>query len=137
MAAVGAGRQLLFVSIISLILNALCSAILVSVYGYMGAAWGGLIAKYAWTVPVTFLILSRKLDTNVLSLLPWAKLLRTLLLAVVSTIPVYYMRSSLSIDIAFIDLVLSGVVYGAAYLLFLFAVDRSSFSEFKRIIYKK
>lgn len=72
--AMGKTNQILFRSILELVINAVLSIILVKYIGYMGAVIATILTIYFWSVPFNLRIIAKGFGTHFFSTLPFRRL---------------------------------------------------------------
>jgi O-antigen/teichoic acid export membrane protein len=127
MMALGLTREILFRSIIDLVLNGLLCWILVRYLGYKGAALGLVITLYGWTIPFNIYKLAVGFRVKWVRILPWAKLTQIMLLSIAVGFSLLLFRKKLgSISVA-ADLIISAIWYTILICPFLYKLGHLSF----------
>lgn len=72
--ALGRSRFILWRSSIGLLLNCVLSVVLVSNFGYMGAAFATVVTVYTWAIPVNLRLISRVVGIRAKDIVPWSEL---------------------------------------------------------------
>ncbi|MBA4374500.1 MAG: hypothetical protein C0402_16745 [Thermodesulfovibrio sp.] len=136
--AAGANHWLLWRSAGDLIINSALSLLLVSQFGYIGAAAASVITVYAWSVPMSLVVIMRAYNSGVRDILPYAALVKIFMisaLASVVLIPNYFLGNYGALP----RLIISGPLYFAGVfflLLFFKLIDREHVGRLLRRLMK-
>jgi O-antigen/teichoic acid export membrane protein len=105
-------RVILFRSVISLIVNAILSMILVKLYGPWGAVIATVITVYAWAVVYNLYTLSSELKIKWYSFFPFKIWLNTIIFLAVISLPTYFVNYIIQDFYKPFQLTINTITYG-------------------------
>lgn len=120
--ALGLSRAVLVRSAVDLVFNAVACLVLVSAFGYNGAAMGLVATLYLWTVPYNIYKIAQGYEVRWTALLPWRTLGKVLATSAGAGPAAWVTLHLLGGAPAFLRLAASSVVFGAAYFALLVGV---------------
>jgi O-antigen/teichoic acid export membrane protein len=136
--ALGKSKILMKRSVIELILNLIISVILFKFIGYLGVAIGSVVSIIFWTVPFNLKIIANGFGMSFSSIIPLKKLFIILICSTISLLCVvvsnYFLEVSSNNLIVFF--LISSIIYGIAYLLFLFVFKLVAFDPKSKLKFK-
>lgn len=111
MMALGMTREILFRSMIDLLVNAAFCYLFVRAFGYLGAAIGLVATLYFWTIPYNLHKIAEGFGVHWTHLLPWKELMAISAIGLVSTVPALLVIHGLQDFIQAMQLLFSGIAY--------------------------
>jgi O-antigen/teichoic acid export membrane protein len=92
MMALGMTREVMWRSLIDLIINAVLCWLFVRIFGYVGAALGLVCTIYFWTIPFNLYKLSKGFNVGLSEILPWTSLGKIFIVSLASGILLFCTR---------------------------------------------
>ena len=114
--AVGKTGSLLRVTIISIGLNIILTVILIELIGIVGAVIATIFVNFIICSEL-LRIIKNMLGIHFYEVFPWSRLLRILVVSLLSAIPVFVYRYSMASGIYIVDFLATGTVFSIAFLL--------------------
>jgi len=129
-------RYILINQLLALAANAIFGWTLIGVFGAAGAAIGAVLASYVIGVPHMILVISNKLKTRAINLLPWMDMVKLLVISLVPALAISILKLLITLaDIYWILLAL--IIYLPVILIGYLSAKVIDKREFKNIVQLK